>query len=106
MWSETAEFSEVDKLSLLQANLWKLREVLGVLLTPHVSIEPIPLVGRVLPLCHHNCDHQTMFGHLREQAIKLAVHISNYERILWEALVLAQALWQGESTTLAQPLRI
>ena len=52
-----------------------------------------------------NRDHWTVFGHLREQAIKLAVHISNDERVLWEALVLAQALWQGESATLAQPLR-
>ena len=52
-----------------------------------------------------NRDHWIVFGHLREQAIKLAVHISNDERVLWEALVLAQALWQGESATLAQPLR-
>ena len=40
-------------------NLWKLREVLGVLLASHVSIEPIPLVGRVLPCGgHHHMSHR------------------------------------------------
>ena len=43
--------------------------------------------------------------YLREKAVKLTVHVADDERILRKALILAEALGQGQSSALAQPLK-